>query len=715
MVDENVTLIEPKAQIIQPRAPGTPLLMDDVFPALDIAGREEEINSWFENDIKRCATFVRHHQDAWERWRAIYDLETVADLYSDIGGRADFPSGLLCEKTIGGIDRLMRAVYVPDPLFAVHEAMSGEEDIETILRYEQWMNFYCRQVLKLERVFGKRAFLDFLLFGSMIAEPDTLFKIVPQRTIKTYRTREELEEDQDVITDISALDEKFASLDDDIPVRMVVERDNVEEMGLNIFLVDLTDHLVPPNVFRDEEIRFRARRLYYTESDLRVLASKGVAWYSEKDVDEVVGQREQDVEWIKMGKHPVRYSKMRTDSGTAPGFEWYDSGSEYGDKKALPYEDVYIVFRIFARYAYPTRKDPRGIIPKWTVWDWEPCSQTILRARTYPHFDERLPWIHFRLGVSRKSYYGFGFGALLEKEDSRQSSIMNLFLDSEAMACYAPYLARSPESGGSPTPFRFGMGPGQVGFVHDVLRDFKQIDLRGPSQNLLGSMYPISTKLAENRTSVTSYTMGQTEGTDPRSPARKTELLLGQAQLGMESIIRDWNIGWEELAHHIWRAVYESTIIRGEDERSGIVAAGDLEGRIGVVSLDDLEKEVIWISQASAGVVNPQARKADFLNKFSFFIPLIQRLWEVNQQVGVTYFLRWMKQAASELELRGKQYLIPTEAEMQQMPPEAMQGVMQEMQEWTKAGGQEGVTPQPATPEGIMPPGGEAETAMPRM
>jgi len=711
MAAEEVIEIEPETQILQPAAPGAPLLLDDIFPALDIAGREEEINAWFENDIKRCAAFVQRHQGTWDLWREIYDLENRPDIYADIGGRADYPSGLLCEKTIEATDRLMRAIYTPDPLFAVDQAMFADADIEQVLRYEHWMDSHCRNILKLESVFGKRALLDFLLFGSLIAEPDTLFKVVPQRTVKVYRTPEELEADQAVVTDISALDEKFILLDQGVPVRLVVERDNVEEMGLNVFIVDLTDHLIPPNVYRDEEIRFRARRLYYTESDLRVLASDAVGWYSEADVEKVIGQRSVDVTLARDGREIPRYIRMKTDAGTAPGFEWFDMGGEYGNKRTLPYEDVYIVFRIFARYAYPTRKDPRGVIPKWTVWEWEPSSQTILRASTYPHFDERLPWIHFRLGVSKKSYYGFGFGALLEKEDSRQTSILNLFLDSEANAAYPPYLIRAPEAGGT-TPFRFGMGPGQAGYVQNPAMDFKQVDLRGPSQNLLGLMYPISSKLAENRTGVTSYTMGQTESTDPRSPARKTELLLGQAQLSLESIIRDWNIGWEQLARHIWQSVYETTIIRGPDEKLNIVESSELESvERYAVSLDDLEKPIRWISQASAGVVNPQARKTDFINKFSFFIPLIQRLWQVNQEVGMKYFLRWMIRAASELELRGKRYLIPSEAELKGMPAESIQELMTEMQQWTKAGGREGITPQPATPQ--IPAPGEAIGAGP--
>jgi hypothetical protein len=713
MEEGEILDLKPEETILEPQRPGAPMLLDDVFPPIDIRGEEEKINAWFENDIKRCAIFVSQHQAAWDRWQRIYDLESTVDLFSDIGGRADFPAGLLTEKTIEGIDRLMRAIYAPDPIFAVHEASFGEEQIEDIIRYEQWMNYYCRDVLGLESQLGKRAFLDFLLFGSVVLEPDTMFKIVPQRTIKTYSTRDELEADQELITDTTSMDEKFDRLDSDIPVRMVVERENVEEMGLNIFQVDLMDHLIPPQVYRDDEIRFRARRLYYTESDLHVLASSSVGWYQKEDVDRILYQRSIDVSEAKAGRNPVRYDMMRKDAGVTPGYEWLDANPEYGDKRILPYENVFIVFRIFARYAYRTRRDPRGVIPKWTVWDWEPCSQTILRARTYPHFDERLPWIHFRLGMSRKSYYGFGFGALLEKEDSRQTSIMNVFLDSEAMAAYPPYLARSPEAGGM-TPFRFGMGPGQVGYVHDVLRDFKQLELRGPSQNLLNGLYPISSTLASNRTGITPYTMGQTESTDPRSPARKTELLLGQAQLSLESIIRDWNVGWEQLAQHIWKSAYEATIIRGEDERAHIVAG--LTGGpadMARVTVRDLEKNIRWLSQASAGVVNPQARKADFLNKFSFFIPLIQRLWEVNPEVGARYFLRWIRQAANELELRGKQFLVPSEEEMLAMPQQSMQGLLGQMQDWAKGGGMQGITPQPepaALPAGQPEAGPTPET-----
>ena len=702
--DDNVISVDLNSPTIQPSGTGVPLVMDDVFPELDVRGMEDELNEWFENDIMRCIQFVDKHKGAWARWNDLYDLMLSSDVYADIGGRSDYPSGLLCEKTIEATDRLMRAVYAPDPIFAVHESMTGEEDMETILRLEKWFNYYCRNKLDIEKSLGKRAFLDFILYGSCVVEPDLMFKVVPQRTVKTYRTSEELQEDEHLVTDVESLNEKYDQLDRGIPVRVVVEREDVEEMGLNLFIVDLEDHLIPPNVYADDEIRFRGNRLYYTESDLNVLCSDSVGFYRKSDVDKVFGARVADMQRIRDGHHPQRYSHMRSDAGVAPGYEWYDAQS-YGDKAKLPYENVFIVMRIYAKYAYPTKRDPRGVIPKWTVFEWEPASKTILRSRTYPHFDERLPWVHFRMGYSPKSYYGFGFGALLEQEDSRQTSIMNLYLDAESNAAFPPYLVRSPESDGD-TPFRMGMGPGQVGYVQNPTMDFKQVDLRGPGQGLLGQMLPISNTLASNRTGITSYTQGQSESTDPRSPARKTEMLLGQAQLSLESIIRDWNLGFEELAQHVWASVYENTIIRGEDRDSRIVPSAGKEEEVvdspmATVTLDDLERPVRWTSQASAGVVNPQARKSDFINKFSFFMPLIQQMWQIDPEVGARYFIRWLTVAAVELELRGKKYLIPTEEEVLRMQPEAMQKTMEGMQTYATSGGAEGETPIPSGPEPI--------------
>lgn len=702
--ESQILALERPDATLQPKLPGQDTVMDDIFPALNIADEDtrKELVHWFTNDLRRCIDFVEKHRGSWERWQRLYDLEDAIDLYSDIGGRASFPSGLITEKVIEAMDRLMRAVYTPDPLFVIDEMGSDIHDIGRIHRMEHWMDNRLRRGLQIEKALGKEAFVEFLLDGSLIVEVDNELRIEPRKTVRPFENLADFEAIAHLVTDQTLLDDYRSRLAEGLPIRAVVEEENAEKEGLSFFIVDKIDHLIPPDIYRDADIRFRARRLYYTESDLRIMASDAVNWYKKADVDKVLGFRQVGLSAIQTGNEPPRYDEMRSDAGVSMGYDWDMASSQWGEKKTLPYKDVYIVFRIFAKFGYPTQRDPKGLIPKWAVFDFEPDSQVILRARTYPHFDERLPWIHFRLGHSKKSYYGYGFGALLEKEDSRKTSILNLYLDSAANAAFPPYLTLSPEFGGT-IPFRMGMGPGQMGFVQSIAH-FKQLDLRGPPDALLGRLLPICSTMAENRTGITSYTMGQTESTDPRSPARKTELLLGQAEISFQSLVKDWNIGWEALALHAWKSFYEIAIIRGPDALPNLIdgEVGDIEGTA-QISMADLLADVAWLSQASASVVNPQARKAEFLQKFSFYMPLILRLWRVSPEIGLEYFVRWMQHSTKELELRGAKYLIPTREELRGMPADATEAIMQEMQGWFKGGGAEGM---PGRPPEI----GETET-----
>ena len=133
----------PEEEVQQPVRDDEMFLVEDIFPSLNVAGREQELTDWFTNDIKRCMRYVNSFDSAWMRWRQIYDLEQVYDLYSDIGGRATFPSGLLCEKTQQAMKRMKRAVYAPTPMFAVDEITAASLDIDTIHRLEHWLDAQC--------------------------------------------------------------------------------------------------------------------------------------------------------------------------------------------------------------------------------------------------------------------------------------------------------------------------------------------------------------------------------------------------------------------------------------------------------------------------------------------------------------------------------------------------------------------------------------------
>jgi hypothetical protein len=192
---------------------------------------------------------------------------------------------------------------------------------------------------------------------------------------------------------------------------------------------------------------------------------------------------------------------------------------------------------------------------------------------------------------------------------------------------------------------------------------------------LISTLLPIVSMRAENRTSITSLTQGRTESSDPRSPAQKTAMLIREANIGIDSLIKDWNRAWNPLARFVWNAEYEKAIYEGKDTVDDkIIFPGygkDLEGT-NTVSIEELALDIRWQSQAASEFLNSEMREENFLKQFQFFAPQLQLFAQINPEIFKKYFLRWMIMAGRELNLRNFKYLIPTEEEMQQIPPEQL-------------------------------------------
>lgn len=703
-----VTEVIGTKDVLQPQRGGD-FLPEDIFPPVDISKIERKLVEQFNRDLKLCVEEVNGHIPDWEEWRILYRMQESHQMYPDIS-TANFASGLLCEKMNEFMDRMKRSIYMSTPIYSVNMTASNIEDIDQVQRLEAFFHHIFHNVLKIRKSLGNEALFDFGLDGSLIVEPDVFFKIIPNRTIKTYTNESALEEDADKIMDPTMLDDLHARIAQGVPARAVVEEKYDENQGLQLGLVPKIDHLIPPGVYRDKDLRFRARRLYMTKSDLEVMASPAVNWYEKEDVEKVLGFREIGIR-AKLDNEEIHgYDRMRPEGSHSSwiGFNW-DSVSTYVGRPdaftSLPYKDLYPVYRIMFKYGYSTVEDPDGLIPKWVVCDYEFDSETILRARVYPHLHNLLPWIHFKLGFCPDSYYGYGMGALLSDEDVRQTNILNLFMDGAAMASFPPYVCKHPEEGGI-TPFSMGMAPGMTGWVRNI-GDFQSLAIPTPPESLVSRLYPISDKNAESRSSITSYAMGQEASSDPRSPARKTELLLGQAQIGMDSMIGDFNLGLDDLAILVQKALHEVALIRGTENLidtplKNIVSGDPTELGTNQVILSELGLDIVWESGASSLAINPEYRKAAFLRQFSFFAPLLQNLAPQEgmppelaaerAQLYMKYFHRWMVQAARELELRNMEWLIPAAEELNL---EGVQQALTGMQEMLKVG--EAVPPpQPA-------------------
>jgi hypothetical protein len=659
--------------------------LEDYFPPLDInKEQEEELVSWFDRDLKACVRYNEEMKKKWATYRAVYMLEWVEKFYPSMGVSANFTSGLVCDKVLEGLDRLSRAILSPRPLFIIDDEVTNIVDIEVMHRMEWFLHSVLTQDLKIEGLVDPLLIFEFLLDGSAIIDATTMYEQVPERTLKTYMDSESLERDEDRVLDPTQLEVARAKLMDGQPARVMVEAKTLTSKGLKFVHVDKKDHLIPPGVYSDEELKFRGRRLYYTANDLRLLASDDANnWYRKEAVDDILRDRSFKrgvIGAARGGSKEATKEELNIRHNEELEYEWWtESENLTGGAIIHPYKDIFAIYKIACKYGYKTPSDPKGLIPKWCVFEYSPAGRRILRAATYPHFHENRDWIHFKLGHAPKSYYGFGFGARLINEDFLESNAVDLFLDSAAMDTFRPFLAVHPEAGGFGNPFVEGFGPGKIGWVNNI-GEFKQMDPIHVSDALLRHLLPLTQTRASNRTSVTPYSQGQLEQDDPRSPAQKARLLLAQSAVGVDAMVKDWNrTGWNYLAEFTWKSCFEQAIYEGDNILNPrIVSPEMLEGESAsnIITIDELGQSVVWLSQASSDFINTELRKQKFTEAMSLFMPILNQLAAIDPMLYKKYFMRWMYVAARELDVRRFKYLIPSQQEVEQMPAEALQAMM---------------------------------------
>ncbi|MFA5936533.1 MAG: hypothetical protein WC822_01500 [Candidatus Paceibacterota bacterium] len=696
--------------------PARTTMFEDYFPKLDLTEEQEkELSSWFNRDLRSCVKNVNEERHEWATYRSVFMLDYMLKMYPDIGLGIDYTSGLLAEKVLEAMDRMKRSVFGVAPMFMVDTEMSGTKNDVTFMNRAQWvLESMLVKNLKVKERLRDDVIFDFVMDGSAIVEADTMFDKVSVKTLRTYTTADDLAVDEDRVVDSSRLDTAYIDIATKGSARVLVEEDVITEDGLTLFHVPKVDHLIPAGVYKDDGIRFRARRMYLTGSDLMLMSSEEVGWYDRKKVEKVIGARGERKGYRAAAPKDVAAKEKLTQMDEYSDL-MYDMQEEQDLKGApgdFPYENFYTVYRITCKYGYKTSSDPEGKLPKYCCFDYSPEGGVILRSITYPHFTETRNWFHFKLGYAPDSYYGYGFGKRLLNDDYIESNAVDIFLESAVMSSFRPLIAKHPEAGGM-FPFPAGYGPAKVGYVMDM-NDVKVLESSPPSPALLSVLLPLIQVKSENRTNITSLIQGRTESSDPRSPAAKTGMLINEANVGLDMMVDDWNVsGWNPMANFVWKAMYEiATYMFNENPETKSVFDGLVtteaapDGVDNVVSIEELGRDIWWKSQASSDVLNSELRMQKGLQLFQFFVPMLEKMAQFNPQLFQVYFMRWMKWTAQTLSVPGITYLIPTQQEIQSMPADAMVDVLRGLSQNLRAGRGPGMLELGATAGQPTPEGG---------
>lgn len=664
---------------------------EDLFPPLELTkDQKSSIGTWFEKDLRSCLRNINNHKSKWATYRAVYMMEYVEKFYPDMGQGANYSSGLLCEKILEGMDRVRKGVFKSPPYFIPDSKSTGTDANVDFDNRATWafQTILAKDIDVMDAI-GDEGVFEFLIDGSCIVEADTVFERVPQKTLKVYTNMDDLSMDENKVINKGDLERAYAELEATGITRVLVEADVVTKNGLQIFRVDKVDHLVPCGVYSDKDMRFRARRMYLTGADLKLLASEEVGWYDKDAVEKVLGERSKKAVLEKMSRGKDGKSSQEELRSMEDNYDLmypYRQELDLTSSDGTPYEGTFAVYRVTCKFGYATPSDPKGKIPKYCAIDYSPEGKVILRAVAYPHFKERPNWFHIKLGFAPKSYYGFGWGARLLQDDFLESNAVDLFLDSAALATFNPFMCKHPEAGGI-YPFPAGYGPAKIGYANDM-NDWKQVDVHPPNALLLSILLPLTQNRAANRTSITSLIQGRTESSDPRSPAQKTAMLLNEASVGIENMIDDWNKGWTSMANFIWDAVYEiAMFVKSKDGNlrdifSGVIIddtkepAPDMRLCENRILFSELKRELVWISQASAVNLNKELKMKKFLEMFQFFVPLLDKMSQFAPDAFKKYFIRWMNRAAEVSELPSISYLIPREEELLMVPNDQLMQTM---------------------------------------
>ena len=178
-------------------------------------------------------------------------------------------------------------------------------------------------------------------------------------------------------------------------------------------------------------------------------------------------------------------------------------------------------------------------------------------------------------------------------------------------------------------------------------------------------------------------------------------------------MIDDWSrTGWNSLAGFTWLSMYEQVVfaiehgVSVESALNGLILiGGDPKGKENVITFEELQRNVKWKSGASSDYLNPERRIQKFIQHFMFFMPLMKEVAQFKPELYKIYFMRWMNRAAQEMDLPGAAFLIPTAEELESMPNDKLEGVLENLIANVQGGAMPGV--QSAGGGGVAKSGGE--------
>lgn len=402
-----------------------------------------------------------------------------------------------------------------------------DTDIEAFLHSKSKVEIKVDQYLS--DIFWK-AYCD----GTGIGVLDWVQEYGKQYDSQRYETIEDFQKDFPSPDAAGISDEQYktilADLARDQAVDLMVEEILSTYSGPKIRIVELKDLIVVPTTSPDVDYAMFIGDAFMERADFFKRMADNDGWFKKDSVEELVK------------------SSGKTDAPDAVAAA--QDNIEGIGRSRITKPDEYLCMQGLLKMDL----DNDGIEEKFLVV-YHPEKNLLLRMERFPYWHNRCNYILWRFKRRPKRLLGQSvYDQLIDINDEIDTQ-HNQRIDSRTITLVPSFL-KTDTSDFDPTRKDQRFYPG-VTFKVSNFNQLKQFDIKqtdmGQSLQEEGNLFD----LADKRTGASQLKSGGETKMDPRSPAKKVQLLLAQSGQRIDDHMRELRVGTEELGYQILELYYQ--------------------------------------------------------------------------------------------------------------------------------------------------------------
>ncbi len=419
-----------------------------------------------------------------------------------------------------------------EPIWYVKQIQDGvPEDVDTDI--EKFLHAKAKVETKVDQVLSD-IFWNTYRDGTGIGCLDWVEDYGKRFDSKTYSSIEDFQREfpssQDAGVDEATYRSIMAELLTEKTVSFLVEEELVLFRGPKLRIVELKDYMMIPVTSPDPEYAMFVGDVFTERDDYFNRMAKNDGWFKADAVKKVVAQN-------GLSAAPDQITQSQ------------DQIEGIGRARNTP-ADEKMCFQGILKYDL----DNDGLEEKFLVV-FHPQSKTLLRMERFPYWHNRSTYIPWRFKKRPKRFLGQSIPEQLEDISNEVDTQHNQRVDSRTITLVPSFL-KVDTSDWDPTRKDQRFYPG-VTFKVSNFNQVKQFDIKqtdmGQSMQEESNLFQV----ADQRTGATQLRSGTQTKQDPRSPAKKTAMLLQQSNQRIDDHMRELRYGTEELGYQYLELFYQ--------------------------------------------------------------------------------------------------------------------------------------------------------------